>query len=210
MVLQWRGAYAHRSAGARDRGTLPFSARCRGKPKGAADLTRRPRNATNLDRFAGRPASKLDVHRSRNCPVSPLDPLGGMDESQCERAHKGSIDENAGLQVPCNPASSLERATGIEPATSSLGSWHSAAELRPHLPRSLVRRPAPCQWRADPRPSPSGVSPRDPSSSGAAGCLASQARASSRVPTRPSAWASRTRRSARPTERPRGKAQAPP
>ena len=25
----------------------------------------------------------------------------------------------------------LERATGIEPATSSLGSWHSTAELRP-------------------------------------------------------------------------------
>ncbi len=26
---------------------------------------------------------------------------------------------------------SLERATGVEPATSSLGSWHSTAELRP-------------------------------------------------------------------------------
>ena len=25
-----------------------------------------------------------------------------------------------------------ERATGVEPATSSLGSWHSTAELRPH------------------------------------------------------------------------------
>jgi hypothetical protein len=25
----------------------------------------------------------------------------------------------------------LERATGIEPVTSSLGSWHSTAELRP-------------------------------------------------------------------------------
>jgi hypothetical protein len=25
----------------------------------------------------------------------------------------------------------LERATGVEPATSSLGSWHSTAELRP-------------------------------------------------------------------------------
>jgi hypothetical protein len=37
-------------------------------------------------------------------------------------ATKGSVDANAGLQVPCNPASSLERATGIEPATSSLGS----------------------------------------------------------------------------------------
>jgi hypothetical protein len=26
----------------------------------------------------------------------------------------------------------LERATGLEPATSSLGSWHSTTELRPH------------------------------------------------------------------------------
>ena len=54
---------------------------------------------------------------------SASDPMGGMGETQCERAHIGSIDTNAGLQVPCNPASSLERATGIEPATSSLGSW---------------------------------------------------------------------------------------
>jgi len=45
-----------------------------------------------------------------------------MDDIQCERAHKGSIDANAGLHVRCNPASTLERATGIEPATSSLGS----------------------------------------------------------------------------------------
>jgi hypothetical protein len=29
----------------------------------------------------------------------------------------------------------LERETGLEPATSSLGSWHSTTEL---LPRSLV------------------------------------------------------------------------
>src|SRR5438105_3549908 len=30
------------------------------------------------------------------------------------------------------PAVSSERETGIEPATSSLGSWHSTAELLPH------------------------------------------------------------------------------
>jgi hypothetical protein len=46
-----------------------------------------------------------------------------MGEIRCERRHKGSSNANAGLQVRCNPASSLERATGIEPATSSLGSW---------------------------------------------------------------------------------------
>jgi hypothetical protein len=27
----------------------------------------------------------------------------------------------------------VERGTGIEPATSSLGSWHSTAELPPHV-----------------------------------------------------------------------------
>ena len=31
----------------------------------------------------------------------------------------------------------LERATGLEPATSSLGSWHSTTELRPPWVRSL-------------------------------------------------------------------------
>ena len=47
--------------------------------------------------------------------------MASVGETRCEGAHKGSIDASAGLQVPCNPASSLERATGIEPATSSLG-----------------------------------------------------------------------------------------
>ena len=47
--------------------------------------------------------------------------MASVGETVCEGAHKGSIHANAGLQVPCNPASSLERATGIEPATSSLG-----------------------------------------------------------------------------------------
>jgi hypothetical protein len=30
-----------------------------------------------------------------------------------------------------NDSIPLERATGVEPATSSLGSWHSTTELRP-------------------------------------------------------------------------------
>jgi hypothetical protein len=51
---------------------------------------------------------------------SAWDPMGSVGEIRCERRHKGSIDANAGLQVPCNPASSSERATGFEPATSSL------------------------------------------------------------------------------------------
>ncbi len=32
----------------------------------------------------------------------------------------------------------MERATGVEPATSSLGSWHSTAELRPPAWESRV------------------------------------------------------------------------
>src|SRR6185436_20317321 len=43
------------------------------------------------------------------------------------------------------PPVRMERATGIEPATSSLGSWHSAAELRPHLARILGPGGRACQ-----------------------------------------------------------------
>ncbi len=32
----------------------------------------------------------------------------------------------------------MERATGIEPVTSSLGSWHSTAELRPPRARQRI------------------------------------------------------------------------
>ena len=32
----------------------------------------------------------------------------------------------------------VERATGVEPATSSLGSWHSTTELRPPAVKSRV------------------------------------------------------------------------
>src|SRR5438552_3858540 len=43
-----------------------------------------------------------------------------------------------------NPLSSTgfqrERATGVEPATSSLGSWHSTTELRPHRIETLFSR----------------------------------------------------------------------
>ena len=38
-----------------------------------------------------------------------------------------------------NPLEELERATGFEPATSSLGSWHSATELRPPCPFYITR-----------------------------------------------------------------------
>jgi hypothetical protein len=34
----------------------------------------------------------------------------------------------------------VERATGVEPATSSLGSWHSTTELRPLSHGNLARK----------------------------------------------------------------------
>src|SRR5437899_988765 len=38
-----------------------------------------------------------------------------------------------------------ERATGFEPVTSSLGSWHSTPELRPRCGRNVRAHPAHCQ-----------------------------------------------------------------
>ena len=40
----------------------------------------------------------------------------------------------------------MERATGVEPATSSLGSWHSTTELRPPAVKSRVAT-SECQIR---------------------------------------------------------------
>jgi hypothetical protein len=40
--------------------------------------------------------------------------MGSVGEIRCERTHIGSIEANAGLQVTCNPASSVERATEID------------------------------------------------------------------------------------------------
>jgi hypothetical protein len=46
-----------------------------------------------------------------------------------------SIGRAPGLydEFPVALAVSLERAMGFEPTTSSLGSWHSTAELRPQV-----------------------------------------------------------------------------
>src|SRR5260221_12905040 len=43
-----------------------------------------------------------------------------------------------------------ERATGFEPVTSSLGSWHSTPELRPRTGRNVVSHPTWCQRRIVP------------------------------------------------------------
>ena len=44
-----------------------------------------------------------------------------------KRHQKGSLSKINGSWV----VQRMERGTGIEPATSSLGSWHSTAELPP-------------------------------------------------------------------------------
>jgi hypothetical protein len=50
-----------------------------------------------------------------------------------------------------------ERATGVEPATSSLGSWHSTTELRPRSGRNLPQPTPP----GNPRPSLTAASPSE-------------------------------------------------
>ena len=47
----------------------------------------------------------------------------------------------------CDPRNLLilERETGLEPATSSLGSWHSTTELLPHPLESAIS--SPMTWR---------------------------------------------------------------
>ena len=45
-------------------------------------------------------------------------------------------DKEPGIRAFCIKdflGHSEERATGLEPVTSSLGSWHSTTELRPHI-----------------------------------------------------------------------------
>jgi hypothetical protein len=41
------------------------------------------------------------------------------------------IRHSDACQDSCKPPDTMERETGIEPATSSLGSWRSTAELLP-------------------------------------------------------------------------------
>ena len=47
------------------------------------------------------------------------------------------LSETAGIEWP-KPLETKERETGIEPATSSLGSWHSTAELLPLILFSAI------------------------------------------------------------------------
>src|SRR5690349_19109011 len=45
--------------------------------------------------------------------------------------HRMCADVSRSSKMPLSVGEMVERATGVEPATSSLGSWHSTTELRP-------------------------------------------------------------------------------
>src|SRR5947208_2618319 len=49
-----------------------------------------------------------------------------------------------------SPRTHEERATGVEPATSSLGSWHSTTELRPQRPETVAHSSSPRNTRGSP------------------------------------------------------------
>jgi hypothetical protein len=51
-------------------------------------------------------------------------------------ATSGELATREGME----PEAFSERATGLEPATSSLGSWHSTTELRPRVGRNVRRK----------------------------------------------------------------------
>src|SRR5262245_24628419 len=80
------------------------------------------------------PSMRVDeVHlMQRPCPVTASREL--LQDEPLTSPAKRTAERRRGATglVTRNPlVSTLERPTGFEPATSSLGSWHSATELRP-------------------------------------------------------------------------------
>src|SRR5207245_7836999 len=65
--------------------------------------------------------------------------------------HRQRVDPLVELQPCLGPMTSQgpyeERATGVEPATSSLGSWHSTTELRPQRPETVAHSCSPRNTR---------------------------------------------------------------
>ncbi len=91
----------------------------------------------------------------------------------------------------------LERATGVEPATSSLGSWHSTTELRPLSRKTLTE---PSRHRQGP-PSPRAVhAPAGQQLIAAAGTRGERPQVSWPGLTRPSTWMPGSRPGARTEE----------
>src|SRR4030066_160658 len=69
------------------------------------------------------------MYRTRRARWSDVNRSGSP---RAASAGTGWAPEHAkGATAGAVTPSSLERPTGFEPATSSLGSWHSATELRP-------------------------------------------------------------------------------
>ena len=123
--------------------SLPFA-------RGASCERDRWRLQSFVESFRERTYPKRAGLRTRET----LDPRHESPSSSA--ASRESVSAHRGLQARCSrpsfcadarrclPNEVLERATGVEPATSSLGSWHSTAELRP-LCRESKYPPRHCQ-----------------------------------------------------------------
>src|SRR5207253_8358611 len=94
----------------------------------------------------GRRAPEIQHFPSAAC-ARPVDhqPRGWLSDPNSSRCASESREKSA---------LSRERATGVEPATSSLGSWHSTTELRPHRVETLAEPVAPRNPGAPGTPAP--------------------------------------------------------
>src|SRR2546427_1922084 len=99
---------------------------------GGAGVTRRTRSGVEEDTTRLLMASVTTVESAR------IKPFGGVHNTKKQKGDQPSV------AVPLEWQSS-ERATGFEPVTSSLGSWHSTPELRPQSGRNVFPHPARCQ-----------------------------------------------------------------
>ena len=88
------------------------------------------------------PAHQLDAVQRLNRPAT------GTSTKAPKVAVSGAAEASAAS------SDSRERATGVEPATSSLGSWHSTTELRPHRVETLAEPVAPRNPGAPGTPAP--------------------------------------------------------
>ena len=88
-------------------------------------------DAVHLDKMIG------ELDPSTRNPPGTLS--GAPDRASTRRTKK----------PPMLPGFLKERATGVEPATSSLGSWHSTTELRPRRSQCLAQAAAPGNASAD-------------------------------------------------------------
>jgi hypothetical protein len=119
-----RGGWRGLRRGPRSQGAMP------------SHRHRRPRVSVRSLRIPREASDSADV-RARRRPPTPPNGLGRS--SRRNRRRPGDETERRSQRARTGRRNALvrqrltrERATGVEPATSSLGSWHSTAELRPH------------------------------------------------------------------------------